>query len=704
MNGFFSGLSDELRTIRNNSFGAFGFFSVALLVILIRLFQLQYLQTKMFTQMANDLHVRKEVILAERGRILDRNNEVIAFDDIRYTIFVDPTMVRYPNFIARQLAPVLNMPVDTLYQRMTGGVSYITINADVPEIKALAIERLNYAGIQVNPAGFRYIPAVNIQLIPRNSDIIPQLSEALNVPAGVLNHSLADLMQPPAEDSPKVGVRYLPEECTDSEKIAVEQLHYPGISFIKSSKNYQVGVDPRIYLSGNAPMPVTEVANSLSPLLDMPVENVVAKMTFRTRYVILKRDLTMDMQQTISKMQATLFAAETGVLNDHNEQNDKQTTRLNDAIERLDTLLNGKKGKKSRKVIITEKAIRQRLSTNQPRGKIIVKMVNTTNNQNGKPDKRISYSLYNVPILGVIYGLPGIGIEREPRRFYPYKSLASASIGWVQDGKGIFGLEATENELLNGVNGAEQREVDNWLRTLPESSKRVDPINGLDIKLTIDISIQQAAEEVLEAQVKAQRALQGQCVVLDAKNGEVLALATSPAWDANHPGNSKIPRMNTVVNNYYEPGSTFKAATVAAALETGTIRDGEIVVNCTGRMVLGKRTISEAHGQHGPVTCETLISKSCNIGAAKLALNLGPEKFIELVKQFGFGQRTGIEIAHESRGSFNPDYHTARITLANMGFGQSLAVTPLQMTAYYAALANNGIYHQPHLVKSKLTP
>lgn len=703
MNSYFSGITNKLRTIRNNSVKWFIIFMLLFAGIIGRLAYLQYHQYKFWSEKADDLHIRQEIIRAERGRILDRNNEVIAFDDLRYTIFVDPTMIRYPRFIANQLAPVLEMPANQLYKLMTESSSYATISPGVEENKAKAIESLNYPGIKVRAAGYRYILAINIELIPRNSDIIPQLSEALEIPSSNLNRSLGDLMQTLTVDTPKTGVRYLPNEFIDRQKAAVEKLNFPGISFINESTNYQVGVDPRIYLKGNSPLPATEVADNLSPLLDMPAEKIIKKLTFRSKYVELKRDLTMDMQQTIADMQSTLFLAEPAVLNDNNIASKKQTTRLSEAVERLYRLLNGEKGKKSRKEIISEAELRQILLTRQEPGAIIQKTVESTNGKNGKPDKRIGYSLYDKPILGISYGLFGIGLKKEPRRFYPYKNMASASLGYLNNSHGAFGLEATKDKHLSGVDGMEEKEIDNWNRSLPDSSKRVEPINGLDIKLTIDIAIQQAAEEELEKQVKAQRALQGQCVVLDVKTGEILALATAPSWDANHPGNSKIPLMNTVINNYYEPGSTFKAATVAAALEDGVINDGALVTNCIGRMSIGKKTISEAHGhKHGAVTCETLISKSCNIGAAQLALRLGPDKFLGWMEKFGFGQRTGIEIAHESSGQLNKSNIHSRLTLATMGFGQSLAVTPLQMAAFYAALANNGEYNPPHLIKSEL--
>jgi cell division protein FtsI/penicillin-binding protein 2 len=163
--------------------------------------------------------------------------------------------------------------------------------------------------------------------------------------------------------------------------------------------------------------------------------------------------------------------------------------------------------------------------------------------------------------------------------------------------------------------------------------------------------------------------------------------------------------VNSVASNFYEPGSTFKVLTVMAALEEGVCRDGQIITDCRGSMAIGNRTISEhGHEAHGPVDCGRLLEQSCNVGAAVLALKLGPERFQAWCEKAGFGRKTGIELANESPGSLNKKNIHARITLANQGFGQSIAVTPLQMIALYGAVANGGEWIQPHLIKSIQAP
>jgi cell division protein FtsI/penicillin-binding protein 2 len=141
-----------------------------------------------------------------------------------------------------------------------------------------------------------------------------------------------------------------------------------------------------------------------------------------------------------------------------------------------------------------------------------------------------------------------------------------------------------------------------------------------------------------------------------------------------------------------------------AALEEGVIKDGQIVTDCRGPLTIGHNTIHESHGYHGEVDCGALLEKSCNEGAAVLAMRLGADRFLPWCEKLGFGQKTGIELANESPGSLNKKNAKAKITLANMGFGQSLAVTPVQMAALYSAAANGGVWVQPHLIKSQQNP
>ena len=221
------------------------------------------------------------------------------------------------------------------------------------------------------------------------------------------------------------------------------------------------------------------------------------------------------------------------------------------------------------------------------------------------------------------------------------------------------------------------------------------------------LSIQQAAEEELEKAVAKAQAVGGECLVMDPTNGEILAMASVPTWNSNAPadcppGAKPLPLTNPIVSNFYEPGSTFKVATVMASLEEGVIHDGETVTNCTGAFPVGNKIIHESHHAHGQVDCGRLLEQSCNIGAATLSLRLGATRFLKWCRALGFGQRTGIEVPHESPGYLNARNADTKITLANMGFGQSLAVTPLQMLAAYSSVANGGFLVKPHVVKARM--
>ncbi|HEY3376587.1 MAG TPA: penicillin-binding protein 2, partial [Armatimonadota bacterium] len=368
---------------------------------------------------------------------------------------------------------------------------------------------------------------------------------------------------------------------------------------------------------------------------------------------------------------------------------------VDEAVARLDDMLNDKKGP----ALVSKEQIRARLLPGGAPGELAVKM------SKGQPDFIISRRLFAKPIAGVMYGLPGVGLTQEPRRHYPYGAMASATLGWVGDVRvhpsGVFGLELSEEKLLRGVDGREVKEIDARRRTIPERSTRTEPQDGLDLMLTIDLNIQQAAEEELAKAVQSSHALQGQCIVMDPKTGEILAIATYPTWDANAPGKSPVPLLNPAISNFYEPGSTFKIVPVIGALEEKLVRDGQQVTYCSGTMPIGRRAIHEAHHAHGAVDCGRLLEQSCNLGAATLALKLGPTKFLHWCEALGYGAKTGIELENESPGSLNRRNIEAKITLANMGFGQSLAVTPLQMVAAYSAVANGGEWIQPHLIKSR---
>jgi cell division protein FtsI/penicillin-binding protein 2 len=302
--------------------------------------------------------------------------------------------------------------------------------------------------------------------------------------------------------------------------------------------------------------------------------------------------------------------------------------------------------------------------------------------------------------------LSWVGLEPEQKRVYPFRTLAAQTIGFIgNEGNGMAGLEASENKTLKGRDGEESMEVDARGNKIPGLEEvKIDPKPGQNITLTIDYHLQEVAETALAKGVKAADAKGGVALVMDTDNGAILALASQPAFDANDYMKSPAANWtNPAVVGAYEPGSTYKLMVACAVLEEGLPMDS-IQVTCTGEKAIGRRTIHcalhDGNRAHGTIGLEKIIEKSCNIGAATLALRLGVERYSKYVKAMGFGKRTGIELAAESPGQVPPVSKWKDITLANIAFGQSISVTPLQLLRAYCVVANGGRLVNPHLIRT----
>lgn len=307
--------------------------------------------------------------------------------------------------------------------------------------------------------------------------------------------------------------------------------------------------------------------------------------------------------------------------------------------------------------------------------------------------------------------LPGIGVEWGTERVYPAGMTAAQVLGFVNRKQwGATGMERAMNRTLLGQDGEMTTELDAQRREIPETCHTARmPVNGKDIVLTIDATIQQIAEEALAKMAQTYHP-EGACaVVLDPKTGEILALANYPSFDPNLPAKTKPEQWrNRAVADLYEPGSTLKAVTVAAALNEG-ISPHKIVANCAKReKITGGRITCVVHrpflNGHGSVDMYKIIQYSCNIGAAHLAFRLGPEKLYKYEQKFGLLDRPHAGFKCEAVGSMLPPEDWRVIRLANVGFGQGIAVTPLQMAAVYATIANGGIYHEPNVIHNIATP
>lgn len=302
--------------------------------------------------------------------------------------------------------------------------------------------------------------------------------------------------------------------------------------------------------------------------------------------------------------------------------------------------------------------------------------------------------------------LPGIGVQSDVKRVYPAGSLAAQVLGFTNsENKGAEGLECFDNRLLTGTPGSMTTEVDAQRRPIPETCHTVsNPVDGKDIVLTLDTNIQQMAEDALSKMAQTYHPESAAAVVLDPRTGEVLALANYPSFNPNTPAKSKpIVWRNRAVADLYEPGSTLKVVTVAAGLNEG-MSPHAIMANCarTEKIKGGKITCT-VHppfmGGHGAADMYKIIQYSCNIGAAHIGMRLGAKKLYGYEKAFGLLDPIDAGFGCEAVGFMLPPEDWRLIKLANVAFGQGIAVTPLQMAAVYGAIANGGVYRQPWFIK-----
>jgi cell division protein FtsI (penicillin-binding protein 3) len=297
--------------------------------------------------------------------------------------------------------------------------------------------------------------------------------------------------------------------------------------------------------------------------------------------------------------------------------------------------------------------------------------------------------------------IPGIDGEATRQRVYPYGFLASQVVGFVGiDGQGLEGIERSFDVDLRGEVDALDVEHDaRGRRLVVDGLERPLPRVGAQVELTIDASLQRAAETELQEAVKQFGADAGTAVVMDPHTGEILAMANVPRFDPNSFARATAEQWrNRAVTDSYEPGSTFKAVVAAAALDAGVVRPEDTIWCENGAYPIGGRVIHDHHPE-GRIPFSEVIARSSNIGAAKVAQLLGRERFGAAIQHFGFGAPTGIDLPGEVAGLVRPTHLWGAIHLATTAFGQGIAVTPLQLLRAYAALANGGFLMRPYVVR-----
>ena len=301
-------------------------------------------------------------------------------------------------------------------------------------------------------------------------------------------------------------------------------------------------------------------------------------------------------------------------------------------------------------------------------------------------------------------GLPGLGFAREPRRFYPQRELAAHVIGLVgTDAHGLDGLEASFEDELSGEQVTREGFRDARGRKLLTNGVE-DPQarQGANLTLTIDRQLQYVTEKALEKAVVEAKAASGMAVVLDPRTGEVLALANAPRFNPNSPKDARPEAIrNRAATDTFEPGSTFKAFVVATALDEKAITE-DTEFDCEkGRWAIGRHVVHDTH-PHGLLKPREILQVSSNIGAAKVAQKLGRERLVAAYQRFGFGEKLGLGLPGEGKGSV--PFPKAEIALATQAFGQGLTATAVQLAAGYGALANGGVLMKPYLVSKVVDP
>jgi len=320
-----------------------------------------------------------------------------------------------------------------------------------------------------------------------------------------------------------------------------------------------------------------------------------------------------------------------------------------------------------------------------------------------------------------LMNLPGVVIDEDVQRVYPFGSLASHIIGFVgSDNQGIIGLEARYDTYLMGEPGRILTETDVRGRPLAGGREyRQPPVDGYNLVLTIDAVLQAYAEQTIELLVEQKNALRGVIILMNPMNGQIYALANKPDFDLNDPFTIQDPQLaamwdtfnqeqrsnalnqmwrNFAINDTYEPGSTFKIVTSAAGLAEGVVTL-DSPFSCAGHLTVGGRIIKcwRSPRSHGAQSFVQGVQNSCNPVFMLIGEKLGAELFHDYLLRFGFDQKTGIDLPGEAVGIMYPADKIGPVELATMAFGQSLTITPLQLVRAAAATINGGYLVTPHV-------
>ena len=294
--------------------------------------------------------------------------------------------------------------------------------------------------------------------------------------------------------------------------------------------------------------------------------------------------------------------------------------------------------------------------------------------------------------------LKGVYTQAENKRFYPKADLASHVVGFVDiDEKGLGGIEYALDNQIRGKSEKIVMMADAHQKWFDGGEARRD--RGANVVLTLDEKIQYIAERELAAAINKTHALAGTVVVMNPNNGELLAVANWPTFNPNaaSAGTPAEFRMNRAVSALYEPGSTFKLITLAAAFDQGITNPDEVFDCENGATYVAGHKIHD-HKRFGLLTVADILAQSSDVGAIKIAERLGAPKFYDYIHSFGFGTPTGVDLPGESRGLLRPLVNWSPISIGAISMGQEVGVTPMQLVSAVSAIANGGMLYKPHIV------
>jgi len=301
--------------------------------------------------------------------------------------------------------------------------------------------------------------------------------------------------------------------------------------------------------------------------------------------------------------------------------------------------------------------------------------------------------------------VPGVHLQREYRRFYPAGEVTGHVLGFTNiDDQGQEGLELAYDDWLSGEPGAKRVLRDRLGRTIEDVERLSEPAPGQDLRLTLDKRLQYIAYRELKRAVEQNAARGGSLVLLDARNGDVLAMVNQPAFNPNRRSDITGGRYrNRVVTDIYEPGSVTKPFTVAAALRSGLFTAQTTLNTSPGVMRVGSHQVRDVR-DFGELDIEGLLRKSSNVGAAQLALDMEPGRVWQVLNQAGLGQPTGLAFPGEAGGFLAPVPSRRPVERATLAFGYGLSVTNLQLARAYSVFANDGQLLTPRLLMGAQTP